>query len=238
MAKSEEDFRASLELNAIRDGWSERFLLGGLFLEVVLLLLFSRDKSWCETASVIFANLLVFAGVSGEAYFGGKAKDAAKELDRLSQERVAEAERETEKLRLAASWRSLTENQHKGLALALKASGVGESVRFCVLLSDQESFTFASRISIPFAAAGWKVGFRFETHLHGIFTGICIPEPRDNWLDEMKEVNRRVREAFIAAEIPFVNGWPAQPQSYTDDAALITSPFAWVYVGPKPMPAL
>ena len=89
MDKSPADLRASLDRNARRDGWSERVLLGGLFLEVALLLVFSKDKPWYETASVIFANFLVFAGVAGEAYFGGKTKTDAKDLQRISDELIA-----------------------------------------------------------------------------------------------------------------------------------------------------
>jgi hypothetical protein len=38
-------------------------------------------------------------------------------------------------------------------------------------------------------------------------TGLMLPELGDNWLEEM---NERVRDAFISAEIDFVNGWPLE----------------------------
>ncbi len=152
--------------------------------------------------------------------------------------RAATAILETEKLKAATSWRRLDQKQHETLALSLRASGDGASVRFCVLMNDQESLHFAQLISGPFAAAGWAVGYRFESYIHGIMTGILLPESQDNWLEEMKDVNGRVHAAFIAAEIRFVNGWPLKPYMYTDDNAPLGAPIAWVYVGPKPMPLL
>lgn len=111
-------------------------------------------------------------------------------------------------------------------------------MRFSVLMNDQESLHFAQLISIPFRAAGWSVGYRFEAYTHGIMTGILLPEPSESWLDEMKHVNACVKDAFISAKVRFVNGWPLKPYMYTDDGAPLGAPIASVYVGPRPMPAL
>ena len=73
---------------------------------------------------------------------------------------------------------------------------------------------------------------------HNIMTGLLLPEPRDNWLEEMKVVNGRVRGAFISAEIDFVNGWPLEPYVYTDDNTPLSAPIAWIHVGPKHPPVL
>ncbi len=151
-------------------------------------------------------------------------------------DRAAKAELETEKLRIAASWRSLSKEQYESLALALRTGGPGASLRICVLMNDQESLAFAHSIAIPFRAARWAVGYRFESYTHNIMTGLMLPEPRDNWLEEMKVVNGRVRDAFISAEISFVNGWPLEPYQFAEDNTPLSAPIAWLYVGPKPPP--
>jgi hypothetical protein len=151
-------------------------------------------------------------------------------------ERAAKAERDTEKLRAATAWRNLSGREHRALAKALRESGPGASVRFSIVANDQESLYFASRISIPFRAAGWNVGYEFGSYMHEMLTGVLLPEPRDNWLEEAKAVNARVRGAFMAAEISFVNGWPMHPYSKISDNSALTAPVAWVYVGPKAMP--
>jgi hypothetical protein len=194
----------------------------------------------------------VAIGIVGEVLFNIKnsriqtelRKRLSKQLESAIQsaaaanERAANAERDTEKLRAATAWRRLNQKQHESLALSLRASGPDASVKFCVLMNDQESLHFAQLISIPFKAAGWMIGYRFDSYAEGIMTGILLPEPRENWLEEMKIVNGRVRDAFMAAEIPFANGWPPQPYMQTNDDAPLRAPIAWVYIGPRPMPSL
>jgi hypothetical protein len=195
-------------------------------------------------ASAITDALVAF-GIVGEVLFGmrnsriqtGLRKRSDKKLADAT-ERAANAERETEKLRAATAWRRLSQKEHESLALALRNSGPGESVMFTVLLNDQESMHFAQLISIPFKAAGWAVGYVVASYIHGVMTGILLSESTVSWLDEMKIVNGRVREAFIAAEIPFINGWPLSPISETRDNSMLRAPIASIYVGPRPMPLL
>lgn len=224
----------------------------GIVLEIGTLIWFWRTKSGWETLASIAANALIGYGLIREYVVILRARIASgaikREADRKvaeanssaaqANERAANAEQDTEKLRAATAWRRLTKKEHKSLALSLRAGGSGASVRFCVLMNDQESLAFAHWIAIPFRAAGWKVGYRFESYTHNIMTGLMLPEPRDNWLEEMKIVNDRVRDALISAEIDFVNGWPLEPYMYTDDNTPLSVPIAWVYVGPKPMPLL
>jgi hypothetical protein len=194
------------------------------------------------------ADAAVAIGIVGEVIFGrfdariqtelrrrsnAKLTDAVKAASDAN-DRAANAELETEKLRIIASWRALTKEQHESLALTLRASGAGASVRFCVLMNDQESLAFAHRIAIPFRAAGWAVGYRFDSYTHNIMTGLMLPEPRDNWLEEIGVVNGRVRYAFSSSGISFANGWPLAPYMSTTDDAPLSAPIALVYVGPKP----
>ena len=212
--------------------------------------------AWCDPPYETFLKLSIWPdavigiGIVGEVLFGmldsriqtalrklsndelGEAKKEAGEAN----ERAENAQKETEQLRAVTAWRRLSQNEHEALALALRGSGSDESVRFCVVMNDQESLNFAQYVSIPFKAAGWEVGFRFSSYTHGIMTGILLPTPSDNWLEGMKSVNGRVRSAFIAAGIEFVNGWPLDPYIWTDDHAPLREPTALIYIGPKPMP--
>jgi hypothetical protein len=208
--------------------------------------------SFFERWGSALADLLIAAGIGGEVIFAMMGTRCQTELRRRSNDKVAaavkaageandraaKAELETEKLRIIASWRALAKKQHESLVIALRAGGSGASVRFCVLMNDQESLAFAHRIAIPFRTAGWAVGYRFESYTHNIMTGLMLPEPRENWLEEMKVVNGRVRDAFMSAEIDFVNGWPLEPYVYTDDNTPLSAPIASVYVGPKHPPML
>jgi hypothetical protein len=231
MNANEKELHRKIGLYEIAAKASVALVVIGLLIEVAMAADEALYNLLLSRWDTVAADALVALGVFFELLFSAMASRCQSELQRRANLEIA-------RLRDATAWRSLEEKQHKGLALALRENGTGASVRLCVLLGDQESYNLANRISIPFAAAGWKVGYRFETYLHGIFTGICLPEPAENWLDEMKEINRRVREAFIAAEIPFINGWPVYRQSYTDDNAPLSAPIAWVYVGPRPMPPI
>ncbi len=216
---------------------------GGLVVFGVIITVFiaalhpAYDSFWEQWGSAV-AEGLVAIGVIVEIGFSSMAGLRQSELIRRSRERAEIANLEAEKLRSVASWRTLTRHQHEALVLALKNSGPGASLKFCVLMNDQESLSFAYKISHPLRSAGWSVGFQFESYLHDIFTGLMIPEPADNCFEIDRVVRGRLRDAFISAEIAFVNGWPSEPYvSQTDNAAL-TAPIAWLYVGPKPPPML
>ena len=73
-------------------GWSGQLIVVGLALDIVVLLLFASGKSWLETASGIFATIVIAAGVWLEIYFAHKSDAAAFTLQQLSDQRVAEAE--------------------------------------------------------------------------------------------------------------------------------------------------
>jgi hypothetical protein len=80
-----------------RDGvWAEASawaIVGGLVLEVCLLLWFSKDRSSCETLSLVAANGIIAAGVFGEIHFGRRAARSLKRLQQISDETVASAKR-------------------------------------------------------------------------------------------------------------------------------------------------
>jgi uncharacterized membrane protein len=229
------------ERNALLDdaerieAWCAWLVLGAIVLEVVVWIaplcpfLFKFGNAVSDGAVAI--------GIYGEMRFGHVVADILKILLAEAIERAANAERQTEKLRAATDWRSLSQTEHDALSLALRADGARASVKFSVVMNDQESLHFAQLISISFKAAGWNVGYSFESYNHEILTGTLLPEPSVSWPDEMHVVNRRVREAFIAADLRFATGWLSAYMSTGAGEPLI-APIAHIYVGPKPMPML
>ena len=67
--------------------WSNLAVIAGLAVEMIVLWIFSHGKG--ESISLTIAVLIISIGVFGEYRFGSKAADAATELQRTSDERVA-----------------------------------------------------------------------------------------------------------------------------------------------------
>jgi hypothetical protein len=225
----------------------------GLVFEVLIAIKHPSFDSCLERWGSVIADALVAVGVLGELLpsmlvRGYNTEVKRRSDDKLSEanrrageasERAADAELATEKLKEATSWRTLTNMETEAISQALKASSPAASVRFTLLANDPESLYFAGQIATAFENAEWNVGYRFESYSHEILSGILLPEPSVSWLDEIRVVNRRVREAFIAAELRFATGWPDVSSAYmTGGGEPLRTPFASVYVGPKPMPVL
>jgi hypothetical protein len=87
------DAKTWYERNSVREYWAARVLLGGLFIETVILLVFPNGKSLLESGLGLLACLMVFGGVLGETLFAAKAKSANDQLKRGADEQVAEANR-------------------------------------------------------------------------------------------------------------------------------------------------
>jgi hypothetical protein len=75
-----------------RAGFGAQIILVGLALEIVVLLVFAKDKLWLETTGLIVTTAVVLVGVWVEHGSGRKAEDIADELQRFSDERIAEFE--------------------------------------------------------------------------------------------------------------------------------------------------
>jgi hypothetical protein len=66
-------------------------VIAGLAAEIANALIFSSGKSVYETGLTILCDLLIIGGIYGEIFFGNKSQEAGDELQRISDERVAEA---------------------------------------------------------------------------------------------------------------------------------------------------
>ena len=188
------------------------------------------DSFWDRWGGVV-CDALIALGVVGEIYFSSLSHKYSGELTRRSNRRLADVIEATQ-------WRVPTSAQRNAIAEALKASGPRASVQFTVLTGDTESMYFAKQIGIAFKDAGWQVGYSIESYRQEILSGIMLPTESVSWLDEMRVVNRRVRDAFIAAQVKFADGWPSEPVQQTGGGEPLFTPIASVYVGPKPTPLL
>ena len=203
----------------------------GLLCELAIAWVHPAHDSFWDRWGGVRCDAAVALGVAGEIFFSSRSHKYSSELTRRSNQRLAD-------LKEATRWRILTNAERIAVTEALKSSGPAASVRFSVLANDQESLYFAGQVSIAFQAAGWQVGYSFESYRHEILTGILLPETSVSWPDGMAVANKRVRDAFIAAELRFMNGWPIDIIHQTDGGEPLFQPIAYVYVGPKPTPVL
>jgi len=230
--------------NASREKYCGFVLIVGLLIEISTLFIFPDGRSCEELLLNGMAYIMVFIGVFGEIYFASRTRSADEELKRdagkLIEElklKAEEARERAEILKAEASWRSIGNEEIGAIKLSLDGSGIPASIWLVILANDPESFHFAQQISIPFRAAGWNIGFRFESYSEGIFTGLMLPE-YDNCPEDTKIVNGRVKDALIAATMMFINGWPSGVYFTHATPSALAVPVAWMYVGPKPRPRL
>jgi hypothetical protein len=90
--------------------WSNFAVIAGLVVEMIVLWIFSHGKG--ESIFLTIAVLIIGVGVFGEYRFGSRAADAASELQRISDERVASLGRD------AAEAKERAANAEKGIVEA------------------------------------------------------------------------------------------------------------------------
>ncbi|MEI9986126.1 MAG: hypothetical protein WDN69_24890 [Aliidongia sp.] len=117
-------------------------------------ILFSRMGHWCD-GELQQRTKKLLADAKRQV---GEANKAAGEAN----ERAAKAVESAERLKAVAAWRSLTNDEIGAVKLSLDGSGAPASIRLVLMANDPESLYFAQQFSIPFKAAGWNVGLRFE----------------------------------------------------------------------------
>ncbi len=101
-ARSEGQVKADLERHLRNAGSWEVVIVVALVMEAVFLWSFHSDKSTCEKVAYTIADLAVAAGVYGALRSERKAGKDNDELQRLSTERVAEANLKAEEARRKA----------------------------------------------------------------------------------------------------------------------------------------
>jgi hypothetical protein len=166
MDETDDELKARFARNTGLAGWLARLIVAGLDLDIVFLLIFSEKKSWKEVACGIFATVVIGLGVWLESIFDEKAHKDAAELQRRSDERVAEANaRAAEANRIAqeaslelAKYRAdRTLNEHQMARIADKVREFGP-IRFDanVTPGSPESRRCLRFIEITLHTAGWN----------------------------------------------------------------------------------
>jgi hypothetical protein len=103
MPKSDATLHEDVEVFDMLERYCGWLVVGGLAIEVVHAFVFRQGKSFFEDWAPTIANAAVFGGVWLEIHFAGRAKMASAELDRRSNERVAQLELETQYSNLRAA---------------------------------------------------------------------------------------------------------------------------------------
>ena len=153
--------RNTAAINSRRARRYARVIVGGLLFEVIILLVYSAQKSWHETAFLIISALIIAAGVWGEDRHAHEADSANNELQRISDEKIAEAnvraaeaQLRAEQLRRAMSWRQLNDEEFlEELGRAREKA----TVELLYVDDDPESFHFAVDLQIRIGSAGWPI---------------------------------------------------------------------------------
>ena len=130
------DLKDIFENNRRWAEWSAKVVVAGLALDIVVLLLFSANKSWLETTSGIFATFVIAAGVWAEIHFDGKSGDAATELQRISDEKIAESNAIAETARERANQLALDLDRERAARLPRGISAEQRKILVDLLLPE------------------------------------------------------------------------------------------------------
>lgn len=196
----------------------------------ILLWLKKKELTWTEIGLTIVAGLAVAGGVYGEYFFGSRASDAALQLQNISDQQVADAnkraaeanaraaeaqralERERiERLKIEAALkpRALTLEQQKIMLPCLKTSPKG-TVFVVPKVFDEEAGHFAAQIFVLLSEAGFDVRHEpagkprpFSFGVQGVFLFLAdISKPPSH----AEPMQRCFRSANIA--LPSFGGIP------------------------------
>jgi len=231
--KIRDRFKSLITTNEGRSEAGGLFVVIGLFLEVWLAFKFRTHKSVAEEWGPLIADFLVASGVFVELYFGRKASDE-------SNERVAAAELETEKLRALFSWRRLSYPQAAAIQESL-AGGIKSSLSISYPGADPEANTFAREIGAVFFSAGWGVRLNAESYGGGIAFGVRVPAIVITGipLTDDRNVNllnsgALVQQALSKAGIEFTPDQLPEPfMTISQSHGEVIFPCPVLYVGPK-----
>jgi hypothetical protein len=214
-------------------------IVGGLIFEVILLLWFSAEKTKWETGLLIVATLIIAAGVWIEDHFAHKAGDAAEKLQRISDEKIAEAnaraaeaQLETERLRgehIGLQQRLAPRTLSKAQADVLQSlKGRVSSINLAGE-QDRETWDLIAQISSALVAAGIAVGtYNRDTSLRGQGNMVCVvSDPSQD--DPLSDL---LVSTFNAAGIPIKDRRPWLPSDLKSAPADVPM----VCIGIKPWP--
>jgi hypothetical protein len=230
-----------------RDGnWAEASawaIVGGLALEVCLLLWFSKDRGSFETLSLVAANVIIAVGVFGEIHFGRRAAKISKRLQQISDERVALAERASAESNQKASeavaraaeaneiaegerlarvrlekelaWRTLTDEQRIKFVLATKQFS-GQPFDIVTYQDDAEAMYFSADLVRLLRGAGWQYEKQQGFLAFSLEMGVSVetaPSKADALAPAAKALTDTLNEFGIQAKIGVRDGLQNRPHA-------------------------
>jgi hypothetical protein len=164
--KTNAKLREEIFRNETRSEYGAWAVVVGLVIEVVLAVAFRSDKSFIENWAPVLADCLIALGVYCEIHFGRRVKTAAEELQRLSDEKIAEAEARASEANQKAQEailelakfrapRALTGEQMMRIAEKLNQFS-GTEYDVALHSNDPELLGFLFFIEFTLLRAGWK----------------------------------------------------------------------------------
>ena len=231
---TDDELRASSELDelwGVRCVWA---VVVGLVLEAVLAVIHMSYDSIAGRWGSFVADALVALGVFGELRFSERVRRRDHELDRRSNERVAQAEQkaadtneraaEIEKI---AAWRRISPAQHERLVTALQSATRPLDVLIQTQRDDPEAFTYAREIGRAFRDAGVAIrwgqnSFLGSTPVFGILISV---DPKFDSGDFVQLFQSAGLQVIVDNQPPAARSTGHSP-----------TPNLYLFVAPKPPP--
>ena len=225
-------------------GW---MVIAGVFLEVVLAAL--NPEAWRIKIWPVIANALVVIGVYGEIYFSGKVSKSEEKLQRISEEKIAEAnllaanaleraaslEKEAAEVRARTAeiekltaWRHVSSEQRKQVADGIRNKAPSIDVLIEYERGDPEAYSYASEVARIFVDSGCeKIRYGPNSFLGTVFGMVLATSPETE-----EDVGAAI---FSAAGMSLTESNMDLSKHLPSN---LTAPNLYIFVAPKPPPLM
>jgi|SRR5581483_1503859 len=207
MPKTDDTLREDKSVFSMLEEWGAWAVAAGVIVEVIHAWIFREGKSPWEWLTPVVASGLIALGVIVEIVCARKAVEASDELDRRSNERVAEANAraqeahlETERLRAMYSWRVIGDEAATKLVSCLRTAPAKVVVEFAA--NDPDSEHFALQIFNAFRSAQWDAQAQGVTVTGTAFWGLFVPGENDGSVKVIRDAFRAAGLDFSEEEVP------------------------------------
>ena len=186
-----------------------------------------------DTANLFFIASLVVGVVSTiTIVWMANVKEAHWDIARIqSEERIAEAQRETARLKEKFSWRRIDPEKLKQLVADLRSAGAGATpIGVSTFSSDPESSAYADDIAFALQDAGYNVPRQYASMSPRYDMAIS---------EESGTISDALLEAFLKADVILEKkktNWPMPPGTGTFGRWNPAHPV--IFVGLRPRPTL
>jgi hypothetical protein len=216
------DLRPVYEKNSTR---AERFavlILIGLAVEIASA--FILEKSLLESSLTIASTTLILVGVWGEIFFERRAKEAGDGIVAEANARAANAEWETERLKIQFAGRRILPDQNRQIAESIRNKSAIFNVLIEFQAGDPEAYTYGIDLVNVFRDSGVEqVRFCGNSYISGMVFGL--------WLSTAPEIDGSlIALAFTSSGVPIK---VADRDLSTHLPRNETAPNLYIFVAPK-----